>query len=152
MPLNLNFTLEGEKQVSASLGVIAEGVTDYEIPLTRSKETLLKSFDDNFAQRGKLFGAWKPRQPRYARGKRIDTWPLMERKGKLRGGFVGAITRKSTLTLSNTQSYFKYHQSNKARRIIPRRVMMKIDRQRRDNIFKYHQEYLINILRSRGQR
>ena len=153
MPLNLSFSIEGEKQLSATLGIIAEGVTDYRKPLSRSKESLLDSFDKNFAQRGKLFGGWKPRQAKFSRGVRIDKWPLLEKRGNMRKGFVGAITGQSTLTLSNTQSYFKYHQSNKARKSnLPRRVMMKIDSTRRINIMKYHQEYLIGLLRSKGMR
>jgi len=153
MPLELGFTIEGEKQLSASLGIIAEGVQDYREPLKKSSESLLDSFDKNFAQRGKLFGGWKPRQPKYSRGVRIDKHPLLEKSGDMRKGFTGIITGNSTLTLSNVEKHFKYHQSNKARKTkLPRRVMMKIDGIRRNDILKYHQEYLIKILRIRGLR
>ncbi len=139
--IELGVEVEGEKQLSRGLGLIAEDLDDFSKPLSKSSTLLLKTFDQNFRTRGGLFGKWAPR-------KTIRPWPLLEETGETRYGFISAVT-PSRLVIGNTSPKFKYHQSNKPRRKIPRRVMMMIDKQRKTEVVKYFQEFMVGIIRRR---
>lgn len=153
MAVELQFSVEGSEIVSRRLGITAEGVTDFKKPFSDVGKTLLKTFDTNFDSRGREYSAgWAPRKPQYKKGVRIDTWPLLEKSGDMRGGFRKKLTKWS-LELYNTQSYFKYHQSNAPRKSnLPRRVMMKLREQDATMIVKSFQAYLVELSRKAGTR
>lgn len=142
MGLHLNFTIDGERQVSAELGISADHLEDFTKPMEKSGDIMLEAVQDNFDQRGARFGGWKPRKYRG------DGHPLMEDSGKMRRGFY-ADHGKDYAYASNDVDYFKYHQSNEPRKVIPRRVMLMIDSQERDDIFKVFQEYVVISLRGK---
>lgn len=141
MPLLLQFEIEGEKQFSRRLSLMADGVEDFTEPLEKVEGEVMKSFDRNFAARGGLFGGWPPPAKNYGH-------PLLEKTGEMRGAFVSVVSSDS-VEFGNPTSYFKYHQSKEPRSKIPRRVMMKLDQQRRTFIVKAFQAYLIKLT---GQR
>lgn len=143
MPVQLQFEIEGEVQLSRRLLIAAEGVKTFDEPLENISKEVLRSFDENFDSRGSLFGGWAPRASTY----KAD-WPLLEKSGDLRSGFDAAFTSQS-VTFGNAIPYFKYHQSKQARSKLPRRVMMKLDQQRKNYIIKEFQKYLIKITRTR---
>lgn len=138
MGISIDFSVDGEKQLSVELGIMADHVTDWTPALEEASEILLKSFDLNFDSRGQLFqGGWPKRKVE-------KPWPLLENIGDMRRGFDSAIVG-STLTLGNTASYFKYHQSSAPRTSgLPRRIMMKIDDPRRREIVKIFQKYILS--------
>jgi hypothetical protein len=136
------YEIEGERQLSRELGIASDHITDWSAPLTKIGSELLKTFDLNFSQRGALFGGWKPRKPQVVRGSRVDTWPLLEKTGHLRRSFNREQGR-DWVAIQNTASYFKYHQSNKPRKVLPRRVMMMIDDARKMFIQRTFQEHII---------
>lgn len=137
MGVTLSFEIEGEKQISVELGIMADHVRDWEPPLKEAESLLLKSFDLNFDSRGKLFqGGWPKR-------KLNKPWPLLEKTGEMRKSFEGAISGDS-LEIGNTSKYFKFHQSKQPHRVIPRRIMMKIDDPRRIAIIKAFQAYILD--------
>jgi len=146
--IELSVELEGEKQLSRRLLIVADGVTDFTDPLNKIGGELKKTFDDNFDDEGSLFGGWRERKPQYRDGIRIDTWPLLQKTGEMRQSFE-SIVDKNSLTISNKAPYFVYHQSNKPRYKLPRRVMMKVDEERRQYIQKAFQAYLVSLMRSR---
>lgn len=149
--VELQFSIEGSEPISRRLGITAEGVKNFRKPFTEIGDSLLKTFDMNFSSRGALYGGWAPRKPQFKGGVRVDTWPLMEKTGRMRRSFTKTV-RSDSLELANGARYFKYHQSNGPRDRLPRRVMMKLRRQDADMIVKTFQSYLIEEARKAGTR
>lgn len=142
MPIFLDATIEGEQQLSRHLGIVADGVEDFSPALENIEKELVHSVDQNFSQRGGLFGGWVPRKDN-------NPWPLLENTGELRGGFMSAV-KSDYLEIGNSVSYFKYHQSNQPRARLPRRVMLKIDQTRKVFITKAFQEYLVGLIQDQN--
>lgn len=138
----LDATLEGEQLLSRRLGIVADGVEDFSPALENIDKELVHSIDQNFSQRGSLFGGWPAR-------KDANPWPLLENTGELRGGFMSAV-KSDYLEIGNFVPYFKYHQSNQPRAHLPRRVMLKIDQDRKVFINKAFQEYLVKLVQAQN--
>lgn len=64
----------------------------------------------------------------------------------MRGAFTHQVS-SDTLTLGNDAPYFGYHQSNKKRTRLPRRVMMMVDASRRSFIVKAFQAHIVGAVR-----
>lgn len=141
--ISLDITLEGDKLMSRALMVSADRLKDFTKPLTESAQLLQKSFQLNFDAQGAMFGGWAPRKPQMRHGARVDTWPLLEKTGTMRGSFYSDVAA-DTAVLGNNSPYFKYHQSNAARTKLPRRVMMDINDANKVLIQKTFQQYLID--------
>ncbi len=139
--MDLKVTLEGEAQVSRRLLIVSDGITDFTSPLRNIGSELQKTFQDNFSQQGALFGGWQERKKDYP-------WPILNKTGRLRQGFQQNLGTE--LVIFNPVPYFVYHQSNKPRSKMPRRVMMKVDNDRRNFIVKEFQLYVVNLIRRRG--
>jgi len=138
--IELNVTLEGEKQLSRRLQVTPRNISNFKAPLFRIAGEIRGSIDTNFSQRGGLFGRWVPRKDN-------KPHPLLEKTGKMRSNFKTKLA-PSYVEIYNPTSYFKYHQSNKPRKKLPRRIMMKIDNQRKEFIQKAFQKHIIDTIRS----
>lgn len=137
--LQLNFEIEGEKQVSRRFNQIPQNLGSIQEPLRNIGTELLRSVDMNFASRGSLFDeAWQERTRNYP-------WPLLQKTGRMRAGFKDNLG-KDYVEIYNIEDYFKYHQSNKPRRHLPRRVMLKIDQQRRTFIVKEFQRHMQKVV------
>ncbi len=141
MPFRLQMSLEGETQIDRVLGITVQGVTDFREPLEASKTIILDRVEQNFDKRGQLFGGWPAR-------KKDKPWPLLEQTGKMRRSFKGDVTT-TQLTVGNTDRKFPYHQSNKPRKIIPRRVMLTVDSTSAILITKAFQAYLVGLMRGK---
>lgn len=79
-----------------------------------------------FASQGGVFGKkWARLSPRYAKrkAKRYAGRPILIATGKMKKSFTYRHNSTS-VEISNTAAYFKYHQSNEPREVLPRRVMM----------------------------
>lgn len=139
----ISFDIEGEEQISAAFDFIGDKFDDMKEPLRRSGGAALKDWDKNFDTEGKTIEEpWAPLSPAYA-ARKAQLYPgagILVRSGRMRGAFKEDLKKLST-TLFNTASYFKYHQSNRPRRKLPRRVMMKISNQLRKKIFSYFTEF-----------
>lgn len=140
MPVVLTGDIEGERQLSRRLLVMADGVKDWSEPLDRIGSDLRASFDTNFNLGGSLFGGWAPRKKSYP-------YPILQKTGMMRGSFEQQ-TERDFVKLHNTSEYFPFHQSNQPRSKLPRRVMMKIDQQSKRDIQKAFQEYIVNLIRT----
>ena len=140
MVLKLSFSVEGEKQVSRRLNMVADHVKDFDVPLRNIGKELLRSVDSNFSSRGALFGArWAPRKDN-------KPHPILEDSGAMRRGFKDNLG-EGYVEIYNIEDYFKYHQSNQPRKKLPRRLMLKIDDIRKTYIVKQFQEHIQKALR-----
>lgn len=140
MPVVLEADLEGEKQLSRRLLIVSDGISDWRDPLTNIAGELHNAIDSNFDSRGGLFGGWAPAAFDYGH-------PLMEDSGELRENFQDEIG-SDFVKITNPTPYFPYHQSNQPRSKLPRRVMMKLDQQRKTFITKAFQEHIVNTIRN----
>lgn len=139
MSVVIEGSIEGEQQLSRRLMVMSDGLNDFSEPLQASATELMHSFDTNFASEGQLFGGWEARKQDYP-------WPILQRTGFMKGNFQSDVGRDEAV-LTNPTDYFPYHQSNAPRTKLPRRVMMKIDQERKVFIQKAFQAYIIMISR-----
>lgn len=136
--IELSVDLEGEKQLSRRLLVASKDIGDFKRPLFRIGAEVRGSIDANFSSRGALFGRWLPRKDN-------KPHPILEESGEMRRNFKQNLG-PTWIEIYNPTPYFKYHQSNKPRRKIPRRVMMKIDHIRRVFIQKEFQRHVHNVV------
>ena len=140
--MDLKVSLEGEAQVSRRLMIVSTGITNFESPLRSIGSELQKTFQDNFSQEGAIFGGWAPRKQDYP-------WPILNKTGRMRQGFKQNLGPHELL-IYNVVPYFKYHQSNKPRAHLPRRVMMKINNDNKLFIVRAFQSYIVDLMRRRG--
>lgn len=134
--LKLLWKIEGETQLARRLNVLSAGIKDFNPEFRRSAKFLKGFFGKEvFDSRGRAIGEpWKARKKAYG-------WPLLERTGKMRRSFREKHSRLSA-EVWNAVDYFKFHQSKAPRRKLPRRVMMKLDAQRKNKIVKFFHEGL----------
>lgn len=137
--IELKVDIEGEKQLSRRLMIIPKNIGNFKKPLFRIGGEVRGSIDTNFSGRGSLFGRWVPRKDN-------KPHPLLEKTGKMRSNFKQNLG-PYYVEIYNPTPYFKYHQSNKPRKKLPRRVMMKIDNIRRSFIQKEFQRHIIESMR-----
>jgi phage gpG-like protein len=143
MTVQLSWSIEGEKQISRRFNKIPKDMGNMSVPLFKIGRELRKSVDENYSQRGSLFGAkWEPRKDN-------KRHPLLEKTGKMRRGFQQRIG-EGYVEIYNVEDYFKYHQSNKPRTRLPRRLMLKIDDIRKTFITKEFQRHIQKRLREEG--
>lgn len=143
MPITLTADVEGSTELSRRLLIMSDGIKDFHEPLTVAAAEVRRSVDMNFDTAGNLLaGGWPPRSKVYA-------WPILQKSGKMRQSFQTQIQRDQAV-IGNSADYFKYHQSNKPRTRIPRRVMLKLDQERKEFIVKAFQAYIIKL--TRGQK
>lgn len=147
MGIHLHGEIEGDKELVQELGFAANKINDFSTPLREIETELLKSVNLNFDTAGRLFvGGWPERKPQYRGGERIDTWPLLKKTGRMLHSFDSMVTA-SQLVIENLTTYFKYHQSNKPRTRLPRRVMLLIDAARRTFAVKALQRHVVEATR-----
>lgn len=140
--VELKVSIEGEKQLSRRLLTIPEDISDWKIPLFRIGGEVRGAIDTNFSQRGALFGRWKPRKDNLPH-------PLLEKTSTMRRNFKQKLG-PDYIEIFNPTPYFAYHQSNKPRKKIPRRIMMKLDKERKQFIQKEFQRHILKAMRSKA--
>jgi phage gpG-like protein len=145
MSFQISWEIEGKTQLSRVLIGMESSMKDYTFPFRQSADYLHHTFAvDVFETQGAAIGEkWKRLSPatvsRKARQGMPDT-PLIA-TGNMRASFQTEVS-KDQAVISNTAEYFKYHQSNKPREKIPRRVMMKLAEDQKQQIVKYFQEHI----------
>jgi phage gpG-like protein len=146
--LAITFDIEGEKQVAAGFDFVGKELKSLKKPLKKASEKFVRAIDTQFDSEGGEFGTkWQQLSPKYASWKAAK-YPgkgILQRTGKMRKSFKTKIAPLSA-TIFNPTFYFKFHQSNTARRgKLPRRVMMQIDRRRQDMILREFTIYLNEV-------
>ncbi|WP_233531561.1 phage virion morphogenesis protein [Antrihabitans sp. YC2-6] len=104
-----------------------------------------------FASRGGVIGEpWQRLSPDYAawKAKKYPGRPVLIRRGLMQRSFHYRSTPMS-VTISNSAPYFKYHQSDEERSVIPRRVMLKMTSQFHDDVVGIIANSLIRRIKSR---
>lgn len=153
MNLQLQFTIEGEKQMSRNLRGISEDMKDFYPQFRSTGRLLLKTFDENFSTQGRTIGEpWARLKSSTVKEKVRLGYAgvgILMRTGRMRRSFKSRPSR-TQVEISNPTAYFAYHQSNKPRRKLPRRVMMKIDERRREQITKIFQSAVAEKLKERS--
>ena len=146
--IDIQFDIEGAKQVSASLDFIGDALDDFEQPLKKTTTLLLSVIQKQFDSEGnELLGRkWVALDPVYRarKSKQFPNKKILERTGKMRGNFQSELSKAST-AIFNPTSYFKFHQSKLPRQKLPRRIMMKIDIKRQAEIFRFFTVYLNEV-------
>lgn len=142
----ISWSIEGEKQISRRLRGLETSLKDFKKPLEIIATKLQKTFaDDVFTSQGKAVQESWPRLSPYTIAmkakKGYPSTPLIA-TGAMKEGFRSIVSSDQAV-LYNVEDYFKYHQSNKPRKKLPRRVMMKLGNQQREMVQKEFQLYIM---------
>lgn len=139
MSVRINFTIEGEKQISRVIRGVEK--KDLRQAFERAGRELVRFFGGRvFDSEGSAIGEKWPSGPQYHG---------LVRSGDMKKNFRFEA-RSDRLEISNPTEYFKYHQSNRARKSnLPRRVMLKLDEPRRKLVMKEVQKEYEEELRRR---
>lgn len=127
--MKVTITVKGSEQVQAMLNRVRKQLEDFS-PELRVTGEYLKGFYSSvpFETEGSFFGQrWAELNPQYVQWKRRH-YPgrgILEASGKLRRSFT-FVNTSTYLKVSNTASYFPYHQLGGQR--LPRRVMLLMNR------------------------
>jgi len=142
--LKIAWSIEGEKQLSRVLRGIQLEQGELKKPLESAAKELTSIFEgDVFSTRGSIINTtWKPLSPYTLATKARQGYPPdpLVATGAMQRSFKYIVSSDQAV-VTNTAEYFKYHQSNKPRRKIPRRVMMRLGNNQREMIIKQFQEY-----------
>lgn len=134
--MNIQFEIEGEMQLSRRISGLADGVKNWSWATKKVGQYLKEFFtNDVFESEGSVFRERWPGGPYYHK---------LQRTGAMRKSFAYK-SNDEKVEVGNSAHYFKYHQSNRPRKKLPRRVMMKLDDHRKQRIVKYFQEQIVNI-------
>jgi len=139
--MQVSFKIEGEKQLSRRLKGVSVDLLNWRPQLKKIGKYLVEVFSGSvFETEGREIGEpWKKR-------KDSNAWPLLQRSGKMKRSFK-SIAMMTSVDITNTADYFKYHQSKKPRRKLPRRIMMKLDNERKQGVIKIiHKSLVKDIL------
>lgn len=149
---NLSFDIEGDKQISRRLRIVAKGMKDFKKPFNKTGKYLKDFIKGNvFETRGRIIGeSWKPLNKKYAiwKSKHYPGKGILEATGNMRKGFVYKAG-KQEVVVGNIVDYFRYHQSNKPRSKMPRRIAMKLNEDNKQRIVKFFHEDIRTKLRKK---
>ena len=148
--MELSWQIEGEQQLARRFELISKGLKNWTPAFRKAAKDVKKTFEtDVFNTQGSIIGEkWKPlRQSTIAQKARqgYSTTPLVA-TGKMQKSFM-SMYKSDIAAVWNTAFYFQYHQSNKPRRKLPRRVMMKLDERQRQEIVKIFHKHLRKIIK-----
>lgn len=147
--MQVYFTIDGAEVLHRKLDFAAKDIGSLRQPMDQIGQNFRKTFDMNFSSRGGEYGGWAPRKPQMSGGRRIDTWPLLEKTGTMRKNFRQRVGN-DWVRLFNPTHYFRYHQQGTTK--MPARVMMKLRAQDARMVTQTLQRYAIEVLRKRGLR
>jgi phage gpG-like protein len=145
MAFQIEWTIEGEKQLSRKLIGLEGDLKDYSYPFRQSADYLKGVFSrDVFETQGRAIGEpWKRLSPYTVAQKARRGYPAtpLIGSGRMQGSFQTLVSSDQAV-IYNTAGYFKFHQSKAPRTKIPRRIMMKIANGQREQIVRYFQEHI----------
>lgn len=147
----ISWEIEGEKQLSRRLLLMADRVKDWSPAFRQTASELKKTFSlDVFDTEGSAIQEnWSPLKKAYAlqKAKKYPGRGLLEATGEMRNGFM-TLWRPDMAQVWNKVEYFKYHQSNKARNSnLPRRVMMKLGNEQRMQVVKIFHSHFQSVVK-----
>lgn len=148
--MEIGWTIEGEKQLSRYLREVENSLKDFTVPFKRASDTLKNTFSTEvFETEGSEIGErWERLSPYTVAQKARSGYGgkgILERTGSMRRSFK-TIVSSDQAVIFNTAEYFGYHQSNRPRRKLPRRVMMKLADNQKEMIVKEFQRYIKGVV------
>jgi len=149
MALQLNWEIEGVRQISRKLQTIEDQVKDWRPAFRRATSELKSIFsNDVFRTEGRAIRErWKPLKPQYLAQKRQRGFSggTLVGTGRMKNSFQ-TIVKPDMGVVWNSIFYFRYHQSKAPRRKLPRRVMMKLANQQRELVVKiFHETFFRKV-------
>lgn len=149
--LELSFEIEGEAQLLRRMEGVSEKLTNWKKTFARTGDFLKKTFKDNFLFNGDLLEKpWVPLKPQtiLAKQRKGQTDDPLIGTGRMMESFA-SDPQKFYVRVYNPVEYFKYHQSNRPRRVIPRRVMISLTERMKHIIVRFFQIQIEEALRFR---
>lgn len=140
----LKFEVEGVAELHRVLGVAHAKVGNFKVPLTKASGLIMADVQRNFDTQGGLVGGWTPLSASTIAGRLragYGAGPILQRTGALRKSFYSFVDEKKAL-VSSRSPYFAYHQSRAARTKIPRRVMLMLTENTKQNIVEAFNKFL----------
>jgi phage gpG-like protein len=142
--LTLTYTIEGQKQLSRTLLILADRVKDWSPAFRETASTLEQIFSDDVfeTEGGAIEERWAALSPAYEahKAKKYPGKGLLQATGAMRAGFT-SLWRPDMAAVWNKVAYFKYHQSNAPRTKMPRRVMIKLAEAQKQIVVKIFHTY-----------
>lgn len=152
MAFRLQWSIEGEQQLLRNLRGVSETMGDWRPAFWKASKELKNVFSNEvFRSKGREIGeSWAPLSPAYLAAKRKAGYPSqpLVRTGKMQKSFKDLVKADSA-TIWNAVNYFQYHQSNKPRSKLPRRVMMKLGNDQKEMVVKIFHTHFIKKLKQK---
>jgi phage gpG-like protein len=150
MAFQLAWNIEGEQQLLRNLRGVKETMGDWKPAFDKTARDLKRVFaNDVFSSKGRAVEEnWPPLKPQYLAQKRAQGFsdqPLVK-TGKMQKSFK-SLVKADSATIWNAVTYFRYHQSNKPRTVLPRRVMMKLGNDQKAMVVKIFHTHFVNKLK-----
>lgn len=150
MALQISWKIEGEQQLLRNLRGISETMGSWKPAFKTVAKDLKDVFaNDVFDTEGRAIEEnWDKLKPKYLAQKRRDGYSseTLVRTGKMKESFK-SLAKVNSAKVWNAIAYAKYHQSNKARSKIPRRIMMKLGNDQKAMVVKIFHTHFINKLK-----
>jgi len=148
MALGFTVHVSGDKELLAGLTKMSDGVLDLEQEFENTGKYLM-DFETQqvFESEGQAFGeSWQPLSEPYKFLKRFKfpNRPILEASGNMRRGFLFTILNSRQALFHNVydEQYLKYHQTGAPRNNLPKRVIYKLDKDRKEGIMNIFVEGL----------
>src|SRR4051794_28197177 len=145
MSFQISWTIEGRTELSRRLEGLSAGTHNLTVPFRKSADMLIGVFSkDVFSTQGAVIGQkWARLSPYTVAQKARLGFPSdpLVRTGKMQRSFT-SIVASDQAVIYNTAPYFPYHQSNQARKKLPRRPMMALAEAQKQSVVKIFQRYL----------
>ena len=135
----LLWKIEGVPELSRILGMTYQKVTNLKKPLQASAKLVRQDVEQQFKTEGGLTGGWKPLAESTLKGR--GSSPILQVTGALRHSFYSQVDERKAI-ISSKLPYFKYHQSRKPRKKLPRRVMLVLTNRTKENIVQEFNQFL----------
>lgn len=129
----LEIELQGSAKLKSSLIKLISSIDDWSSTLSVVGRTLTKFYSTvPFASQGGIYGArWSALTPKYAsqKARKYPGRPILIASGGMSTSFKSEADSKK-VRIFNTNRLFPFHQLGGGK--LPQRVMMKLDRQRKE--------------------
>jgi len=135
----LLWKIEGVPELSRILGMTYQKVTNLKKPLQASAKLVRQDVEQQFKTEGGLTGGWKPLAESTLKGR--GSSPILQVSGALMNSFYSQVDERKAI-ISSKLPYFKYHQSRKPRKKLPRRVMLVLTNRTKENIVQEFNQFL----------
>jgi len=143
--MSFNITVKGIDGLVKQFDKLDKGLDNFSKPLKLADQYLNREIQKNFSTEGStLSDGWSPLAPSTI--KRKKGGKMLVDSGKMKKSFQSQLTRMR-LVISNPTEYFKYHQSSKSRKRLPRRQMLGLKQQQVKTINKFFGAYIKTLFK-----